>query len=392
MGIRRKVFYPVAFAASLFASSAMAKVNPTVINAGEPGFSVTDYFLKGQEFFSPTLGVTALEIGLIENIRFTGPFEAAFNKNGERDYLADKSTDPLWNAVKLLFPSNNGQLGTTTSATTNFAQYVTNPKTVALLLNYAKKVEDVKGKSSLPGKVTQEFAAEVLKTLNGMGGGKSTLDNFKKATLNPLLNAIRESIEAEKKGTSLYPRHTTEQLIEAFFSYQFNVQTEMWKLIEDLDGSIVDKSKPLPTGEKYLEEKDLPIIATKKEFNLDDIFDLANASIFTSLTPYKAGVNLLNNGTTEFYDRTNNAYIKGKLFQDCVETGIRHMNNLLSFDPITREFNLKPIKKFVGDKEKTTGIANPFFRNFEKFYEKQTLLLANAGDIGTRSSHYPSLF
>jgi hypothetical protein len=39
-------------------------------------------------------------------------------KKGERDFLADKSTDPLWNAVKLLFPSNNGQLGTTTSATT----------------------------------------------------------------------------------------------------------------------------------------------------------------------------------------------------------------------------------------------------------------------------------
>lgn len=209
MDIRRKVFYPVAFSAMLFASSAMAKINSTAF------VGVTQYFFKDKAksidmgHYDPTLGEVALETGLIENIVFYGPYEAAFKAKGERDYTKDKSTDPLWNVAKILFPSNNGQLGTTTGAITNFARYVKNPKTVALLENYAKQVEDVRGRGSLPGKITQHFAAEILKTLEGMGAGTEGLKNFKQKTLNPLLKAIQESIEAEKKGTSFYPRGTT---------------------------------------------------------------------------------------------------------------------------------------------------------------------------------------
>ena len=145
VSVRKKVFYPVAFASMLFASSAMAKINPTAF------VGVTEYFLKDQSkdmtFFSPTLGEVALESGLIEDIRFYGPFTPGA-KEGERDYTQDKSADPLWNVVKILFPSNNGQLGTVTAATTNFAKHVRDPKVVALLLNYAKKVEDVTKKLS----------------------------------------------------------------------------------------------------------------------------------------------------------------------------------------------------------------------------------------------------
>lgn len=385
MGIQRKVFYPVAFSAMLFASSAMAKINPTAF------VGVTEFFLKDKAknidmgYFDPTLGEVALETGLMENIRFSGPYEAGFNQKGERDYTKDTSKDPLWNVAKILFPSNNGQLGTTTDATTNFAKYVKNPKTVALLLNYAKQVEDVKGKGNLAAKVTQNFSADILKTLEDMGEGKSTIENFKKVTLNPLLNSIRESIEAEKKGTSLYPRHTTEQVIEAFFCYHFNTQEEVIELLGILDESIVDKNKPLPTQIHYLEKKDLSVIAAKPALNLGDLFDLTQATIFTSPTPYKTGINLLNNGPTNYYDRENNSYIQGKTFQDCVETAGRHISNLLTFNPISRKFDLTAIEAFVREKERTSGVKNLYFENFKNFYSKQTFLMANAGDIGTRS-------
>lgn len=382
MGVRRKIFYPMAFASMLFASSAMAKINPTAF------VGVTEYFLKDKSkdmtFYSPTLGEAALELGLIENIRFNGAFTRGM-KEGARDYTQDSSKDPLWNVVKILFPSNNGQLGTVTNATTNFARYVKNPKVAALLLNYAKQVEDVKGKGNLSAKVTQQFSAEILKTLEGLGEGKSTIENFKKVTLNPLLNAIRESIETEKKGTSLSPRHTTEQVIEAFFCYQFNTQDDIWELIKNLDGSIVDKSKPLPTQAHYLEEKDLPQILAKSDFNLDDIFDLTQASLFTSLTPYKAGVNLLNNGQAYPYDREKNTQIKTNAFPDCVETASRHLFNLTLFNPIQREFDLTAIEAFVKSREESTGEKNPYFENFKNFYAHQKLLMANAGDIGIRS-------
>jgi hypothetical protein len=381
MGVRKKVFYPMAFASMLFASSAIAKINPTAF------VGVTEYFLKDQSkdmtCFSPTLGEIALESGLIENIRFFGPFEPG-TKEGERDYTADSSKDHLWNMVKILFPSNNGQLGTVTGATTNFAKHVKDPKIVAFLLNYAKKVEDVPEKSSLKKQVTAEFADSIAKAFEPKDDAEQR--KFVNIVI-PLLNHIRGAIEAEKRGTSLYPRHTTEQVIEAFFCYHFNTQEDIWPLLENLDGSIVDKSKSLPVQAHYLEEKDLHKILVKQGMNLDDFFNLSQGYIFTSPIPYKPGINLLNNGTTNFYDRIENRQIKGRTSQDCVEMAMRHICNLLLFnpDPQARNFELKSIEAFVTSKEEATHVENPYFGNFRKFYEVQQPLLANAGDIGTRS-------
>jgi hypothetical protein len=241
MGVRRKVFYPVVFSAMLFASSAMAKINPTAFKG------VTEHFLKDKSkdttFFSPTLGVVALESGLIENIRFFGPFEAG-TKEGKREYAYDKSQNPLWNLIKTFFPSSNGQLGTTFNDAKNFARYVTNPKTVAELLHYAKEVEDVPGKKNLNQDKTKEFEEKILKTLN-MDGVTMEPKIFIENVITPLLKHIRLSIEAEKAGKSLYPRRTTEQVIEAFFCYHFNTQDDIWELIKNLDPSIVDKTKPV---------------------------------------------------------------------------------------------------------------------------------------------------
>lgn len=336
------------------------------------------------EFYSLTLGEVVLETGLLEGLIFFGPFKAGFTGTGERDYTRDKSTDAHWNVAKLLCPSSNGQLGTTFDAAKNFARYVNNPKTVALILNYIKQVEDVEGRGSLKSVVTKAFEKKIFETLNGVTMKPQVfIDNV----ITPLLKHLRLAIEAEKKGTSFYPRHTAKQIVEAFFCYQFNTQEDIWALMENLDDSIVDKAKlkASPPTTHYLEEKDLPQIAGKTELNLDDFFALTQAKFFNSLTPYTEEASLVNNGDTYFYDREQDCYVMNRTFQDCVETSIRHLLNLILFNPLTREFDIAPITSFIMKQQEETGLHNPYFENFKKFYELQTVRSANAGDIGTRS-------
>jgi len=367
MSVLNKYLYPIGFAAMLFSSSAMAKIHPTAFKG------VTSFFLKGKEFYSPTLGEVGLESGLMEDIRFYGPFEAAYKDKEERNFINDKSSDPLWNVVKILFPSNNGQLGTETTATSNLGKYVKDPKTVALLINYAKDLRE-------GGKVdSDKLAKDIFETLRSEDQSPSR--TLRKGTLVPLLGYIKDAIADEKAGKSIYPDYMTEQVLLAYFCYQFNTQEDIWTLLKDLDGSIVDKSKTFPTQTDYLKEEDFSAIAQKQMYNLDDIFDLSLADSWHSLTPYKERINLLNNGNAFRYDRKENKYIKENPFGDCAETAGRHLGNLLLFNPEKQEFDLTYITAHV----KKHSPDNPYFKNFLEFYEKQAPFLANAGDIGTRS-------
>lgn len=55
---------------------------------------VTQYFRKSQEFYSPILGITALETHLIHNLRFYGNFKVTYQTQEHqvrrRDYIKDK--------------------------------------------------------------------------------------------------------------------------------------------------------------------------------------------------------------------------------------------------------------------------------------------------------------
>ena len=372
MRVIKKYLYPIGFAMMLFSSSAMAKLHLTNFN------DITSFFKKGKEFYSPTLGEVALEVGFIENIRLNGSFKAAYKENGERQYIADSSSDPLWNVVKILFPSVNGQLGTVTDGNTNFGRYVTNAETVALLLNYAKDV-----RQGVDIKVDQ-VATKILSTLEVSGKNNSEISKrksgLKTTTIKPLLQFIQKSIEEEGKD-SLYPAYTTEQAISAFFAYQFNKQEEIWSLVKNLDDTIVDKEKQLPTQESLLKEEDIARMQGKETpYTIDDVFGLLQANSWQNLTPYKPGINLLNNGHSLFFDRKAGRDT-GATFADCVETAGRHIFNLLLYDHINRKFNLDPLRRFVNE----YSPGNLYFKNVENFYAVQTPLLANGGDVGTRS-------
>ena len=97
----RPVIYTLFLAFSTMLSpGAMAKIPPVAFKG------ITKHFRNGKEYLSATLGIIALELGLVENIRLYGPYIPAYRPDGTRDYASDTSDDPLWNVVKILFPSS----------------------------------------------------------------------------------------------------------------------------------------------------------------------------------------------------------------------------------------------------------------------------------------------
>jgi hypothetical protein len=365
---RQKIFYALAMVASTFLSEgAQAKIHPKAFK------NITRYFKKGMEFYSPVLGEAALESGLIYDLRFYGNFESAVTE-GKRVYIKDKSADPLWTLEKSLFPSPAGHLQVETQAASSFGK-LASPKSVALLLNYAKDIR--------VGKlITSKDETKLREALLASFVKSNVPRKDQIAAIRPILKGIQESIQREGSHASFYPEHMTEQVITAFFCEKFNDQNDIWKLIAELDDDIVDHSIPLPTKEDFLTTEDFPIIAQKKEaYTFEDVYALANAEAFTSLTPYKSGAPLLSNGSTSFYDRSKNEILQGPTFSDCAEMSMRHVLNLLLFDPETREFDLTAIKAYVAEHSPD----NPYFKNFVTFIEHQKPDQANNGDIVMRS-------
>ena len=187
-------------------------------------------------------------------------------------------------------------------------------------------------------------------------------------------------------------------MIEAFFCYKFDKQSDIKELIEALPDEIVDHDILFPQSEDYFTEKDVEeILKTPSEepFDMDDMFALllGTGGIFNSPTPYRAGVSPLSNGPTKWYDRKEDKFIESnKPFADCAEITARHFLNLILFDPLTRTFNLDPLKKIqasLAEKfpERSNTDPKAAIDHLIDFYEKkQPPIMANAGDIDTRSA------
>ena len=366
---------PVALAFLMISSTAMAKLPPTAFK------NVTRHFRKGKEAYSPTLGMAALETGLIENIRFFGPFTPGFDTEGQRAYHKDTSTDPLWKIVQILFPSTGGTLTTDSGANTNLGRYVKNPNVIAILLQFTDDVRIGENPK------IDTVAESILGVLTLPDKKKSTIkSNLRTQTVKPLLKSIQDSIQEEEKEKSLFPKYTTEQIIEAFFVYKFDKQKDIQTLIEALPETMIDKDVTFSKGEDPLTEKDvMGTIEKTTPYDLDDIFTLGIRDIFYSPTPYHEGVTPLSNGTCKVYNRATNTFDEKKTFADCGEITARHLANLILFNPETRAFDLTTIKA-AQEKYKEATPQFKRIQNFIEFYEQQSPGLANAGDIDIRSS------
>jgi len=260
----------------------------------------------------------------------------------------------------------------------NFGKLVDKPKTIALLLNYAKNIREEK---SFTDKEVARTKDNILNSLN-----QRDIDDKKKIkseSIGPILLAIQKSIQQEKNNESFYPEYMTEQVLTAFFCEKFNIQADIWSLLEHLDDDIIDKSISLPTEEDLLNKSDPPLIAQKQQaYTLDDIYALVNASIFDPLIPYKSDSHLVSNGNTYRYDRKAGKILEeSHTFADCAEIAMRHLINLLTYNSEIGEFDLTPLKKYVTE----NSPDNPYFQNLIVFMEQQKPDQANNGDTVMRS-------
>lgn len=186
----------------MISTTAMAKLPPTAFNY------VTQYFKHGKEAYSPVLGEIGLQSGLIESIRFYGPFTPAF-KSGQRDYANDSSSDPLWNTVFSLFLLANGTFSSDRNMQNNIGRYVKDPKFVAKLLNFAHNVRE--------GKIKEESDLKPVEIAlkESMDRPHRSVFSGKNPQITKLLCHIKDSIYNEEK--SLFPKYNTEKVIESFF-------------------------------------------------------------------------------------------------------------------------------------------------------------------------------
>lgn len=313
------------------------------------------------------MGKVALDSGIIYNLRFFGDFVGANKDDGSRNYIEDNSlTDPVWRLIKILFPSGSGALGTTTIADTNFARYVHDPKTIALLL---KQAHDVRHGL----KIAKDAMSNVLTSLSfPTDYKKKKITNIGKRTIGPLLENIEQSVLKERED-GFYPIYFTETVLLAFFAKKFNHQMDIWRLLNSLNKVFnTEIAKNIPQEEKLLTEISIKNIGPKKErHNEEEIYNLLNADMFTKRPiPYREKQLLIENETICAYIRKTDEIKPQYNFADCAETAIRHVWNLLLYEPKQRIFDLS---RFEENRENQSR----FYPALVEFFNIQTPNRAN---------------
>ena len=362
--------------------------------------NITYYFKPEKQYFSPIFGKTAIESGLIHNLRFYGNITSKIDEANNRNYKDDEGQDALSKLVKELFPSPAGQLTTQSGGDRNFGKYVKSPKIVAHIINFSEKARQLtEKKQSLIVELSSSKSKKAINLeINANGLNKildetvsliknevlkvHSLNDFKKVnkTLNNILNYISDSIIDENSGK--YPKYTTEQIISAFFCEHFDHQKDIIVLLNTLDENLVYKNQlPSDNDLEYLTQKHAQSLLVKNDINVDDLFTLLNFAASNEIIPYKDGTLPISNGNTYKYNRELNTILKNEsTFSDCAEVSARHVMNLILYDGNKNKFDLSYISN------ENQKVFSPYFKNFEDFYEIfQTPFLANAGNIDIRS-------
>jgi hypothetical protein len=325
---------------------------------------------KDYQHLNPMWGKLAKP--MIFNLRFYGDFSRG-EKNDERFFIEDEFHDDAGKLIKHLFPSPAGFLATTTRAITNFANYVTNTKSIALLLKLA---DDVRNNVKYdPAKLKQEM-------LNSLSFPpdlpnkklKDLKKNLGKNTIQPIIQAIEGAIRLEEKAGDYY-KYFTETVILAFFNEKFNTQMDIWHLLGNLNKVFAKPiASDLPKEEDLLSIEDLYLIFDKftpEQAIAENVYNiLQGVDSFASITPYGSDdTNLISNETICAFIRTKNVIDPAHRFADCAETAIRHILNFLLFNSDKKSF------EFNFAQEKLN--RSPSLSYLKEFYELQPPQKAN---------------
>lgn len=383
---------------------------------------------------SPVYGVAWLDSGIISNIRFLMTEKVTYNNQGLRQYEKDGGTSPLWQIVKILFPSNGGILSTTSNHSLNLGRYITNPETVALLMKYSLNpqneetaVEEIFATlnnifntlicNELKEKEAQAYT--ILDKINGEGWkvllqdelkanptfflkenfqsfskdkatlktfrskaekeinrktGKNQIENvterFKNETLTSLITAIKTAT-ADVSG--FYPKGSIQKIISTFLCHHFDTRADLERYVSFLT------NKNLNNNNVFIYEN-LKEIAKKSSYTLEEQVMLLMQDMWSSPTPYRENQKLINNGSCKAFDKKEEKETS-EYFQDCTETCLRHFLNILFFYAPKCIFSLDHLKK---DEEDEEYCETQYFKAVKDFYKFQPPKKANSGSEAMR--------
>ena len=396
---------------------AHAQISPKMLK------NMTSYLNDGMSHFSPVIGMAALESGLVSNYRFMTP-DIAFENNNQqiRSFRNDKAhtytiqgeaiTDAISHLTNTLFRSPAGALAPQQGDQTvmKFTNIAT-PAKVAQILTYIHELRKLKaqeqGTASLTGKAKTEAVLlpkkiEALKIqLRSALCDDDEIKKKVKTDVNQLTTAIElavtQEMDVNPEKRFLYPNHTTEQLILAYFCERFDTQKDVVELLLNLSNEIVSQQKKTEMREHFdyqdgegqtpsqmnksdlLTETDLKTIAEKNTYSMDDIYALLHDHLLNGKVIAYDSSNLISNANSKAYDRKTGQQLSFT-FPDCSETALRHLMNLILYNPETQQFDLRHIAQHMASYP-----DNPYFENFLAFYAHQDVTKANHGDFKTRS-------
>ena len=320
----------------------------------------------------PILGYTGWKTGLIYNLRFFGNYIKG-EEDGRRVWAEDQSNnDPIWEIIKILFPSTGGQLSTKTAHPANIGRYINDPLIVSDLLkftqnarfgekenvealvdgifNYYQTQFPIGGTDKKPEpSITAEKLVNHQITINAPyphlyklkwlfyieNKGKIQKNVKGIETLKTLLNSIQEGVGIEEQV--LYPRYFIEQVLLTFFWMNFDKEATS-NLLDQLLGNLVDITPQTRTQTATtIQETSVSPEETFKIIQFADMFNVQGR------TPYGSNLNnLVSNGLANIVDTQQELNIR---FADCVETTIRHILNIVLWGPNTDSYNLDSIKE-----------------------------------------------
>ncbi|MBX9621955.1 MAG: hypothetical protein K2X28_08065 [Alphaproteobacteria bacterium] len=238
---------------------------------------------------------------------------------------------------------------------------------------------------------------------------------------SPVSRAASSSPSTSSTQMPFYPHYAVEALISAFLDFHFDNQADLWTYMEEIQSiqktlpeelAIIEDTFIKPDKQVFFEEQDLTAVLSKEktDMDMDDVFYLETLVELSGPTPY---THALSNATAWRYDRAKDAFyvrtgstnergaftslletskalerapafgkvsfIEGdhKHFADCGEMLVRHILNLLAYNPLTKTFDLEALRKLA---------PTPYLQNLFDFFEVQDgLATASSGSEVMRS-------
>jgi hypothetical protein len=207
------------------------------------------------------------------------------------------------------------------------------------------------------------------------------LNKEQKKEMNKLLNLMEEALQQEENTNtpSLFPPHSIDHILLAFFVMSYDTADDLAALLQHMSFAVDfekltnrDKTPWTVDSLNAAFATDAAAASSSVKANsqsLDRVFISQNINFLTGVFPYKEKQPPISNGNC-YYVQASEDFAQSTTFADCVETSLRHIVNLITFDPINRRFN-------IPEHLKNTPLAS--------FYESQTPELANGGETDLRS-------